>query len=389
MIETWRWFGPNDPIPLRYVAQAGASGIVTALHHVPVGAVWPVDDIAARKKEIEASGLTWSVCESIPTPDAIKLKGRAAIDEIAVWKETLVNLGRCGIKTVCYNFMPVLDWTRTNLKFQLRHGGRALRFDWVDLVAFDAFVLERSGALEGVPTVLAHAAEDVARSWNDAQKKTLEETILAGLPGGAAGQSKEQFLETVAQFDGVTADIMRQHLAEFLHEICPVADEFDMKLAIHPDDPPFSIFGLPRIVSTKSDAMALLDMNSSPSNGLTFCTGSYGARSDNDLSAFVRAVAKRVHFAHLRNVRIEKEKTFQEANHLNGSADMVDILSVLLGAEEEGHQIPMRPDHGHALASDIGSGGNPGYTYIGRLKGLAELRGIISALRHQSVQVAS
>ena len=388
MIETWRWFGPSDPISLADIAQAGAKGVVTALHDVPIGEVWSESAINARKSMIEASGLSWEVCESIPTPDAIKLKGGKAKVEIETWKQTLTNLGKCGIKTVCYNFMPVLDWTRTDIAYELPNGARALRFDWVDLIAFDVFALKRKNALGNIPKNLAGAASEVFASWTNQKREQIENTILAGLPGGVQGLSKEAFLETISAFDGLSADEMRGHLSAFLSEICPVADEFGIRLAIHPDDPPFPIFGLPRIVSTQEDAQTILSMNSSPSNGLTFCTGSYGARPDNDLSEFVRVVKDRVHFAHLRNVQIENEKTFHEADHLDGSGDMVDILNVLLFAEASETKIPFRPDHGHELASDIDGSGNPGYTYIGRLKGLAELRGIIKTLCHSKSRVA-
>ena len=390
MEQTWRWFGPNDAISLDHVKQAGATGIVTALHHIPAGQTWSPDDIAARKKLIERSGLRWSVCESIPVHDAIKRGGQAARPFIDAWKDSLANLGKAGVDVVCYNFMPVVDWTRTDLAFALPSTGFALRFDIVDFVGYDVFVLRRPGSADDYePTLVARAQFRIATMSPDAVDR-LERNIIAGLPGGAAAQTRASIAEAIASFAGASENDMRANLSAFLKEVVPVAEAVGVRLAIHPDDPPFSLFGLPRVVSTASDARKLLSSVKSPANGLTFCAGSYGARADNDLTAMAREFAPRIHFAHLRNVRIENDCCFHEAEHLDGGADMVALVDILLREERaagrEGRRrprIPMRPDHGHLLASDIGKATNPGYSYAGRLKGLAELRGVMRALERQ------
>ena len=385
MEQTWRWFGESDPIPLAHIAQAGATGIVTALHHVPAGVAWPADEIAGRKALIEASGLSWSVVESIPTPDAIKLGGAQARPAIDAWKDSLAAVGRAGVPVVCYNFMPVVDWTRTDLAFPQRGGGLALRFDIVDFVAYDVFVLRRPHAEESYDAGLVAQARARLDSLPEIAVERLERNIIAGLPGGEAAQTREQIGARIARFAGVSDDAMRENLAAFLRQIVPVAEDVGVRLAIHPDDPPRSLFGLPRVVSTASDARKLLAAVDAPANGLTLCAGSYGSRPDNDVVAMAREFAPRVHFAHLRNVTIEADGSFYEAEHLDGGVDMIALMEALLGEERAAKlggrrtNIPLRPDHGHLLADDAHKRTNPGYSYIGRLKGLAELRGVMRA----------
>ena len=386
MEQTWRWFGPDDPVTLDNVIQAGASGIVTALHDIPHGRVWPSDAIARRMAAIEGAGLRWSVCESIPVHDAIKRGAPQARVFIDAWKDSLANLGRVGVEVVCYNFMPVVDWTRTQLTYPLPSKGLALRFDIVDFAAYDCFVLKRRGAEGSYDAPLLAAAKARHAAMDDSAVATLERTIIAGLPGGAEMQTRDSITKLIAGYDGIGEEAMRAHLRDFLREVVPVAEEFGMRLGIHPDDPPFSLFGLPRVVSNAADARRILADVDSPANGLTFCVGSYGSRPDNDLSAMAREFAPRIHFAHLRNVTLQGERTFYEAEHLEGRGDMVELIAILLAeeraAEREGRRpsIPMRPDHGHLLGDDIHKATNPGYSFAGRMKGLAELRGVMRAL---------
>ena len=391
MEQTWRWFGESDPISLDHVRQAGATGIVTALHHIPSGRVWPSADVSRRKAAIEAAGLRWSVCESIPVPDSIKLGGAAARSAIDAWKDSLAELGRAGVSVVCYNFMPVVDWTRTDLAHRMPSGGLALRFDIVDFVGYDVFVLKRAHAADDYdPSLVALAAKRIAAK-TETEISTLERNVIAGLPGGAESQTRTTIAERIASFDGLGDDQMRDHLAMFLREVVPVAEEVGVRLAIHADDPPRSLFGLPRVVSTAADTRMILRAVDREANGLTFCAGSYGSRADNDVVGMAREFAPRIHFAHLRNVTLESDGSFYEAEHLDGRADMVALVGILLeeeraaAAEGRRSEIPMRPDHGHLLADDIGKPSNPGYSYIGRLKGLAELRGVIRALAHVSI----
>ncbi|KGM33388.1 mannonate dehydratase [Inquilinus limosus] len=388
MKETWRWFGPNDPVTLDHVRQAGASGIVTALHHRQDGSVWPAEEIAERKAVIEGAGLAWSVVESIPLPDAVKIGGAGAAEATAIFAQSLRNVAAAGVTTVCYNFMPVVDWTRTNLMWRLPTTGYALRFDAVDMAAYDAFILKRRGAeADHRPEVLARA-RDRAAAMSESEKAELEKTIIAGLPGVAgAVNDRAGFERRLAAYAGITADDFRASYKAFLSAVVPVAEEVGARLAVHPDDPPFPLFGLPRIVSTPADARAVLAMVDRPVNGLTLCVGSYGSRADNDLAAMAREFAPRIHFAHLRNVTVEADGSFFEDEHLEGGADMVAVIDALM-AEERARkaagradwEIPMRPDHGHLLADDVHKKTNPGYSLIGRLKGLAELRGVARAI---------
>ncbi len=389
MEQTWRWFGPDDPISLDHVKQAGATGVVTALHHIPIGQVWPLEEIARRKQQIEESGLRWSVCESIPVDDAIKRDGGAARRSIDAWKESLANLGKSGVKVVCYNFMPVVDWTRTDLAFPLPTKGLALRFDIVDFVGYDIFVLHRAHGADSYDRDLVAKAESRIASMGSEAIERLERNVIAGLPGGAGAHTRASIRTLIESFGGVTARDMSGNLTAFLREMTPVAEEFGMRLAIHPDDPPFSLFGLPRVVSTAQDVRNILGSVESSANGLTFCSGSFGAREDNDLTEMAREFAPRIHFAHLRNVVIEADRCFQEAEHLDGRADMVVIVEILLreeqAAKRQGRrpEIPLRPDHGHLLAHDVERASNPSYSYAGRMKGLAELRGVMRAVQRQ------
>jgi mannonate dehydratase len=386
MEQTWRRFGDDDPIPLEHVRQAGATGIVTALHHIPVGHRWPPEEIARRKLVIEASGLRWSVCESVMVSEAIKLGGAGARPSLDAWKDSLAALGRAGIPVVCYNFMPVVDWTRTDLAFPTASGGSALRFDLVDFIGYDVFVLKRAHAADDYdPDLVERAGERVSARRGD-EIARLERNIIAGLPGGAELRTRASIGELIAGYRGVSDEAMRDNLVAFLREVVPVAMEVNVRLAIHPDDPPRSLFGLPRVVSTASDARKILAAVDVEANGLTLCAGSYGSRADNDVVEMAREFAPRIHFAHLRNVTIEPDGSFREAEHLDGGTDMVALIDLLLreerAARAEGRRtnIPMRPDHGHLLADDAGKRSNPGYSYIGRLKGLAELRGVTRAL---------
>jgi mannonate dehydratase len=384
--QSWRWFGPDDPVPLSHVRQAGATGIVTALHQIYDGRVWTPEDIAQRRDMVMAAGLTWNVCESIPVHTSIKLRSGPWRQYIDNWKDSLANLGRAGVPTVCYNFMPVVDWTRTNLRFAMPSTGLALRFDIAEFAAYDAFVLKRAGAEGDYPDALLDRARHVLAAMTEAEVAQLETNIIAGLPGGEDSYTREGIRDRIAAFDGVTAADMRANLVAFLEEVVPVAEEVGVRLGIHPDDPPFSLFGLPRIVSTAADVETLLGAIDARANGLTLCAGSYGSRPDNDVPDLVERFGSRVHFVHLRNVSRDGDGSFTESDHLAGDVDMVRLIGALLAeerrraAEGETAAIPMRPDHGHLLGFDGDRRSNPGYSYIGRLKGLAELRGVMTAV---------
>ena len=389
MKETWRWFGPQDPISLAQVKQAGATGIVTALHHMYRGEAWPLAEVMKRKAEIEAAGLEWSVVESIPVHNSIKLRSGDFRFYVDAWKDSLRAVAQAGVKVVCYNFMPVVDWTRTDLKWALPSTGYALRFDAIDFAAYDIFILARKNAEAQYDGRRVNAARTRFEDMPDARRMNLERTIIAGLPGAEASYTREEFRRQVSEYEGVTADDLRANLLAFLREIAPVAAELGLRLCIHPDDPPWSLFGLPRVVSTADDVRAIFGAADVAANGLTFCVGSFGARADNDLEAMVREFAPRIHFAHLRQVQRDEDGSFYEAEHLDGSSDMVGVVRALLEEEarrrREGRadaEIPMRPDHGHLLADDIDKKTNPGYSYVGRLKGLAELRGVARGLSY-------
>jgi len=386
MEQAWRWFGPKDPIALAHVREAGATGIVSALHQIPGGTAWDDAAIAERKALIEAEGLAWSVVESIPVTNAIKAQTAEWRHDVDAWKATLRALGRAGIETVCYNFMPIVDWTRTNLAYPLR-SGLALRFDLIDFAAYDIFVLKRGQASDDYDPETAAAAEARFKTMPEARQIELERIILAGLPGSDFAYDRAKFLDLMRQYGDMGPGELFQSLSEFLNEVAPVAEEAGIRLGIHPDDPPIPLFGLPRIVSTAADVAALLDAYDSRSNGLTFCVGSYASRADNNIVEMIRAFAPRINFMHLRNVTREAYGVFYEAEHLDGDADMVAIVAAVLNEEKrraaEGRKdakIPMRPDHGHLLAADPVRNANPGYSYLGRLKGLAELRGVMRAV---------
>lgn len=391
MQECFRWYGPDDPVPLAHIRQAGATGIVTALHAVYDGSAWPVDQLARLKAQIDDAGLTWSVVESIPVHNQIKIAGPDRDHYIGQYKDSMRALAQIGLKTICYNFMPVLDWTRTELRHPMPNGALALRFDAVDFAAYDAFVLKRPGAADDYTP--AHLAQAKARLDQRGANgfAQIEQVLIAGLPAAERHYDRAGFLAALSEYRGITAAALQANLTYFLRQIGPVADELGQRLCIHPDDPAFSLFGLPRVVSTADDARRILAAYDSPANGLTFCTGSYGTRADNDLPAMVREFGPRIHFAHLRNVTREADGSFHEADHLDGSSDMAAVVLALLDEQErrqaEGRtdwQIPLRPDHGHLMADDLTKDRiNPGYSLIGRLRGLAELRGVMHGIAAQ------
>ncbi|KJF71683.1 mannonate dehydratase [Agrobacterium rhizogenes] len=387
MLESWRWFGNDDPVTLSHARQAGAHGIVTALHHKYDGRAWSLDDILSHKAQIEGAGMVWSVCESIPVHSAIKLRNNEQRRYVDSWKESLANIGRAGVPVVCYNFMPVVDWTRTSLRYPTETGGLALRFDMADFAAYDAFVLKRSGAETSYEADLLETARQRFEAMSDQDLTALETNIIAGLPGKEDTHTRETIRGHIASFDELSSQDMRANLIEFLKEVVPVAVEHGVKLAIHPDDPPFSLFGLPRIVSQPDDIQLILDAVDHETNGITLCAGSYGSRVGNDLTEMAKRFAPRVHFAHLRNVKKEADGSFIESDHLDGDVNMVSLVLALRNEERRregvGRQdavIPFRPDHGHLLIDDQNKSVNPGYSCIGRLKGLAELRGVIAAV---------
>ncbi|MBN8993875.1 MAG: mannonate dehydratase [Rhizobiales bacterium] len=387
MLEAWRWFGPGDPVTLDHARHAGAKGIVTALHHQYDGRTWTSNDILAHRKLVEDAGLVWSVCESIPMNDSLKLRTGNWRRYLDNWKDTLANLGRAGVPVVCYNFMPILDWMRTDLMYRVESGGYAVRFDRIAFAAFDLLVLKRSGAERDYSPEVIRLAEAKLKAMTPDELAKLEANIIGVFPAREEVYSRDGVLKRIAQFAELDVAALRGHLVDFLREVLPVAADVGVRLGIHADDPPYPLFGLPRIVSTADDLRAILAAFDVPENGLTFCVGSLGVRPDNDLVAMVREFAPRIHFAHLRNVKREPHGSFFEADHLDGDSDMVAIVDALLGEERarrkagrRDHQIPMRPDHGHLLVDDIGKVVNPGYSCIGRLKGLAELRGVMRAL---------
>ena len=389
MKETWRWFGPDDPIALDQVRQAGATGVVSALHHLYRGEVWPVAEVLKRRDEILAAGLEWAVVESIPVHNSIKLRSGPYRDFISAWKDSLGAIAKAGVRVVCFNFMPVVDWTRTDLQWRLPTTGLALRFDAVDFAAYDVFILKRKNAERDYREEQIRAAHARFDSLTRKRKDDLERTIIAGLPGAEASYERETIRKLIGEYGGLTPDALRKNLIEFLREVVPVAEELGIRLAIHPDDPPWPLFGLPRVVSSAEDVRKIFGGSDSQANGLTFCVGSFGARADNDLLAMIREFGPRTHFVHLRQVRREADGSFYEAEHLDGSSDMIGIIRALIEEEAKrrrenrsDHEVPMRPDHGHLLASDIGKKSNPGYSYIGRLKGLAELRGVMRGLQY-------
>ncbi|SHH17897.1 mannonate dehydratase [Cognatishimia maritima] len=396
MKHTWRWFGPADIVSISDIEQAGAHGVVSALHHIPSGHIWPEDEISKRIQEIgtrpdgTASALTWDVVESLPVSEDIKRRDGNWQQHIANYKSSLRNLSRAGLKVICYNFMPVLDWTRTDLAWRLPNGSTCMRFDHIDFAVFDLLILKRPGAEADFDAATQTLAQNRFAAMSDSEKDALTANIIKGLPGANQTLTFATFKDHLDSYRGVSAADLKANLFAFLNEIIPVAEDLGLRLCCHPDDPPFGLLGLPRIMSTEADYKQLVDALDSTANGITLCSGSLGVHPENDLAGMMRRLGHRVHFLHLRNVRREGEAfpgSFHEAAHLEGNTDMVALIQAVLEEErarkESGrpdHQIPMRPDHGHQIGDDFRRTAQPGYPYVGRLRGLAELRGIEAAL---------
>ncbi|WP_145110551.1 mannonate dehydratase [Cereibacter sediminicola] len=404
MRQTWRWFGPKDLVSVDDMRQAGVEGVVSALHHIPTGALWTPDEIARRQRQIgvmtdgSASGLNWEVVESLPVSEDIKKQKGDWRAHVETWKASMQNLRAAGIEVICYNFMPVLDWTRTDLAWRRPSGATCMRFDLPDFAAFDIHILERPGAAEDLPEwVVAEAALRFSEMDED-RKAALARNVVFGLPGAAEQFTLEDVRRHLAEYAGMSAETLRRHLIDFLSEVAPLAEEIGVRLCCHPDDPPFPLLGLPRVMSTEADYAAVMAAVDLKANGITLCTGSLGARPDNDLPGMMERMGERVHFLHLRNVTLEGDdlrNSFFEDGHLEGGTDMVAMIAAVLAEERrreaEGRadiSIPMRPDHGQDILDDLGRKGQPGYPAIGRLKGLAELRGIMTALDHPLVRGA-
>jgi len=383
MTQTLRWFGPRDPVRLVDIRQAGATEVVTALHEIPNGEVWTCEEIAERQRIVAEAGLGWSVVESVPVHEEIKTRGQRWETLIEAYRQSVSNLGACGISTVTYNFMPLLDWTRTDLAFELADGARALRFEWEAIAVYDIHILQRPGAEEDYSPVVRDAAAQRFAEMSAEARRELERTIIAGLPGSEETFTSVEFLKAIGTYADIGADQLRANHVAFLEAVCPTAEAAGVQLVVHPDDPPYPIFGLPRVVSTEEDMTALFAAVPSRANGLCFCAGSFGARRDNDLAGMIRRLGSRIGFLHLRSVEHEGERTFHEAAHLEGDAGMAELVAAAVEVSmRENRSIPMRPDHGHQMLDDLNKVANPGYSLLGRMRGLAELRGLERGIAH-------